>query len=229
MIRLARKSDWPEISRISTRSGYEDYINRIGPGYLEDGEVLVFEESSIQAFAKIEYLMDNSAWFSGLRVDPDYWRNGLGTSLTEAGIERAVEKGCNTVRLLIYEDNFRSLKLVDKLGFKNIRKYTFFEGIPDITTLCKETRQPSGLVNLGWKFARIPETGNFEFPAYNGNGWTFMSTGENTFEILSMGSGPVNFLDGGFTCLSGDMGYKDHHQFVSDEKLSSGFILEKNL
>ena len=76
MIRLATHDDWNSISDISARSGYVDYINRIGPSFIDSGDVILFENPNIQAFAKLEYLKDNTAWFSGLRVDPEYWRKG---------------------------------------------------------------------------------------------------------------------------------------------------------
>ena len=64
-IEPATSADWPKISEISGRSGYEDYINRIGPAYLESGQVILWkDEMDIRGFLKLEYLPDNSAWLS---------------------------------------------------------------------------------------------------------------------------------------------------------------------
>ena len=68
-VEIATGADWPKISEISGRSRYEDYINRIGPSYLDNGQVLVWkDETDIRGFLKLEYLPDTSAWLSGLRT-----------------------------------------------------------------------------------------------------------------------------------------------------------------
>lgn len=224
MIRPATEDDWQAISNISTRSGYIDYINMVGPSYLSDGEVLVYENPDIQGFTKIEYMPDNSAWFSGLRVDPDHWRSGIAKQLTDYGLKRVTERRCSAVRLLVFSDNLRSLKLVDKMGFKKIQEYNFYNGIPEVHGFEKSTVRIDGLVNHGWEFAR---SDNEKFTLYKNSGWQFLSTNEHTFEILSIGDGKIHFVEGGFTCVKSSLGTSALLDSFQGGDFPSGFILEK--
>ena len=229
MIRLAKKEDWPLISEVSKRSGYEDYINYLGPAFLDEGEVLVYEDTRIRAFTKIEHLPDNSIWLSGLRVDPDYWRKGIGTMLTDASIERGVQKGCTAARLLIYEDNFRSLRLAEKGGFVRIEKFDFFEGVPDTTGFTRGLIETDGLVNLGWKFMMSAGPHKLTAESYEEDGWKIISTNERTFQICSMGRMQISFKEGGFTCARSSLVTNSLLNPFKIEGFSSGFVLEKRL
>lgn len=225
MIRQATEGDWPAISNISTKSGYIDYINNVGPSYLREGEVFVFEDPDIQGFTKIEYMPDNSAWFSGLRVDPDHWRSGIGQKLTDFSLKRVADLKCSVVRMLVFGDNIRSLKLVDKMGFTKIREYNFYYGIPDVKAFDKSTIRSDGLVNFGWEFAHSDGS----FTLYRGMGWELLSTNERTFEILSIGDDSLEFDEGGFTCMKSDLGSSKLLESLPREDISSGFVLEKHL
>ena len=230
MIRKATPGDWPSISDISRRSGYEDYINRTGSSYLEEGEVLLYEDGSIKAFSKIEYLPDNSVWFSGLRVDPDYWRSGIGQKLSEASLKFGTEKGCATARLLVYDDNTRSLGLVEKLGFRMVGKYNFIYGTPNLEDFdTVEVALDQGLINLGWKFMEASKAHPVKASLHSFNEWRILETGEKTFEILHTGK-PIS-LSGkeGFTCARSSMNLTETVHDYAGLDISSGFVLEKAL
>lgn len=227
MIRLAELSDWNSISDISKRSGYIDYINRIGPAFLEDGEVLVYEDESILAFTKLRYLTDNAAWFSGLRVDPEHWRKGIGTVLTKSTIERAREEGCNLFRTLVFDDNFRSLKLFDKLGAVKVQKYHFYQGIPDLSGYKKNSRKYSGYINRNWEFTRYSEDDPIEFETFTKDGWEFIMPDERTVQIVKIGSDRLELSDKeGSTCLEGMGGGEKYIMIAQENSGSTGFLLE---
>ncbi|MEM0156784.1 MAG: GNAT family N-acetyltransferase, partial [Thermoplasmataceae archaeon] len=156
MIDSATGKDWHKISEISKRSGYEDYINRIGPSYLDSGHVLVWKDNAeIRGFLKLEYLQDNSAWMSGLRVDPDFRRMSIGSDLTNAAIELAVNSGASCVRMLIHDGNFKSSGLAIKLGFYRVSRFAFFNGIPAGESIAvPEIPHEIGVqyLNTGWTF-----------------------------------------------------------------------------
>lgn len=226
MIRLATEEDWPAISSISTRTGYIDYISRVGPSYLDDGEVFVYEAPEIQGFTKIEYMPDNSAWFSGLRVDPDYWRMGIGKQLTDFSLKRVADLKCDVVRMLVFGDNYRSLNLVSKSGFRRVQEYNFYNGVPDVDSFEKSATKIQGLVNFGWEFAH---SSNGQFALYRGSGWELLSTNEHTFEILAIGDETLHFKEGGFTCMKSQLGTSPLLESFRREDFSSGFVLEKFL
>lgn len=230
MIRKANRDDWPSISEVSRRSGYEDYINEIGISYLDEGEVIVFEEEKIKAFAKMEFLPDNAIWFSGMRVDPDYWRSGIGFKLTEYSLKYAVERKCTTARLLVFDDNFRSLNLVEKMGFRKIQKYRFIRGVPDLKDFDQqEYLVNQGLFNQNWVFIDASKTPGINSVLNKRDRWKIIKGESMTFEILSTGDGKI-FLDGnGFTCAKDSVDLSGSIYGYDELSVTSGYILEKTL
>lgn len=230
MIRVASKEDWPSISDISRRSGYVDYINRIGSTYLDDGEVFVYEESEIIAFAKLHYPPDNSAWFSGLRVDPNHWKKGIGGKLTEALIENANRRGKDTLRALVFEDNFKSLKIFDNLKWKKVGTYHFIRGMPDLNDFHKRESTLTGYVNFSWEFSGYTEDKPLKQTVYFRNGWEIITPTGNTAQILKTGVGPLDMAkEEGFTCFRSDTQIKPDILFEKETEESVGILLEKQV
>ncbi len=228
MIRKATKDDWPSISDISRRSGYEDYINRVGISYLDEGEVWLYEDGRIKGFSKIEYLSDNSVWLSGLRVDPDYWRSGIGQQLSEASLKAGAERDCTSARLLVYEDNAKSLGLVEKMGFRIVSKYNFIYGIPSLEHLSsEEIVLDHGLINVGWKFLEASKDHPAKALLYSSKKWSILGTGNNTFEILNARE-PISLSEGlGFTCAKSSLDLPKTVSDYAEHDISSGYVLEK--
>ena len=80
-----------------------DYISQIGPSYINDGTVIVGEESgTITGFLKIEELIDNTSWLGGLRVHPDFRRKGIAMQLTREAVNMGKVRGHKATRILIY-------------------------------------------------------------------------------------------------------------------------------
>ncbi len=230
MIRKATRQDWPSISEVSRRSGYEDYINGIGASYLDTGEVIVYEEEKIMGFAKLEFLPDNSVWLSGMRVDPDYWRSGIGHKMTEYSLKLAVERNCTTARLLVFDDNFKSLSLVEKRGFKKIQKYRFLEGVPDLKDFeQQEFLVGDGLLNQNWVFMDTSKTSGVNSSLYTRDNWRIIDSDRKTFEIISTGKEKLSLGGNGFTCAKESVDLSKCIFNYEELSISSGFILEKRL
>lgn len=224
MIRLASKDDWPSISDISRRSGYIDYINRIGESYLDDGEVYVYANTEVRAFAKLHYLSDNAVWSSGLRVDPDHWRKGIGTILTKAMVDIAREKKYDSFRVLVFDDNFRSLKLVEKLGGRKVGEYCFFQALPNQDGFTGKKEEVTGYINSSWEFTKYSRNNSAEFEVRELDGWKFISTDENTVQILRRGKGKLTVKNTeGFTCIQD---FNNSDIFEGDPERSRGYLLE---
>ncbi len=195
MIRKAIKKDWPEISHVSRISGYMDYINKEGEAYLDWGEVLVYEEGQIRGFTKLEYLEDGSAWFSGLRVDPAYWREGVATKLTEESIRLSASNGCKTARMLIHDENEASMSLSTKLGFSISESFYFFPGIPSVVnSRIVKTAYP-GLLDVGWEFLRKNDELNVHVIGGDTSGWEVFLSSENSAQILKLSDQPLPFKE----------------------------------
>ncbi len=152
-IRTATLSDWDHISNISKISGYIDYISQIGPSYINDGTVIVGEDSgTITGFLKIEELIDNTSWLGGLRVHPDFRRKGIAMQLTREAVNMGKVRGHTATRILISTDNVASIELSKKSGFKIISEQLFFSGFPDVKNGKYVSPVNDKLINYGWKY-----------------------------------------------------------------------------
>ena len=152
-IRTATLSDWDHISNISKISGYIDYISQIGPSYINDGTVIVGEDSgTITGFLKIEELIDNTSWLGGLRVHPDFRRKGIAMQLTREAVNMGKVRGHTATRILISTDNVASIELSKKSGFKIISEQLFFSGFPDVRNGKIVSPVNDKLINYGWKY-----------------------------------------------------------------------------
>ncbi len=158
-MRIAKASlqDWESIRRISSVSGYDDYIGKIGPSYLKDGTVLAVYDTELIAFMKLEFLGDRSVWLSGLRVDPSRRREGIATYLTKGGLEHARSKGCMVARMIISSTNTPSVNLAKRLGFQPILDYQFYEGAVDTSGFSLLEEVPRYPLFLVWK-VMIPDS-----------------------------------------------------------------------
>lgn len=228
-IRIAGKADWKAISKISSISGYMDYINEVGESYLDAGQVLVFEEESVEGFLKMEELPDKSMWLSGARVDPEYRRRGIADTLTEAAEIIARMRSLSTVRLFIYSENTPSVRLAEKRGYSVSGKFRFFDGSIDTTDLDDSMVVENTLINVGWRFMKSVTgvNGMGKFLARDeGILFTYDSDYSRFYQPIS---GRFEIVAGeGVTCVS----EKLWDQY-SDVKLMDGFeealIFEKPL
>lgn len=225
MIRISTPEDWEQISTVSRKSGYEDYINHIGPDYLNEGVVLVLDEGGITGFSKIEFLQDNSVWLSGLRVDPDHWRSGIGTRLTEASMKMAAERNCTTARMIVADDNYRSLNLVEKKGFRKVEKYYFYSGVVNLEGFQGREVDYDGFLNFGWKFASV--SGKVRILEHDG--WTVAATNARTTHIISAGTSRISLKGDGFTSVPSGIDVGDILEEFREPDFRTGYLLEKPL
>lgn len=181
IIREASKDDWEAVSRISRRSGYEDYINNHwGPSYLEDGKVILAVEDEPVGFGRVDMLPDKSAWLSGLRVDPDHWRKGIGTMITRNQIEEARKMGAYSARMLVEEGNSRSRKLCEGLGFPKAGIYLYFSQMIDLHDYTETSPADVPYVSVRWRFVRPGRADVLDGKFFtNGKNTVFMNNDEN--------------------------------------------------
>ncbi|MGC8515516.1 MAG: GNAT family N-acetyltransferase [Thermoplasmata archaeon] len=218
-IRLASHADWKDISRISKASGYADYINEMGPPYMNDGTILVCDIDVLCGFLKIEMLPDSSAWLSGIRVDPEHWRMGIGETLTNAALLFAISRGASYARMLIHSENQKSVSLALKSGFTWVSRFLFFDGRPDISGMLESDRQYDALVNVGWRFANHARLGIKTGTLLAGQGLSVFvyHDHDETFHLLEI-SKEVSLLPEGITCVPEALG-----SFIKKGKKLEGF------
>ncbi len=185
-IRDATPGDWDSVSRISRRSGYEDYINNHwGPSYLEDGRVLIAEDGEALGFGRVDILPDGAAWLSGLRVDPDHWREGVGSRITSRLVEVSGEMGAYAARMIVENSNHRSRKLSEKLGFYNAMEFRFFGAGLDLSRYRETEYHEASYVSLRWRFVRAERIPSLPGKFYsNGKNTVFLNEEGNTYFVL---------------------------------------------
>lgn len=157
-IRDATERDWDQISRLSAISGYEDYINEMGISFLKQGIILIAENPDPVGFMKITPLPDGFAWFSAIRVHPDFRRMGIGHRLMNEAFSRSKRIGSKGCRLMIENSNFKSKGLATKNGFSVVLDLLLFEGGFEISGLKCEVPRGDEYISMGWEFCRyVPE------------------------------------------------------------------------
>ena len=234
-IRTATLSDWDHISDISKISGYIDYISQIGPSYINDGTVIVGEDSgTITGFLKIEELIDNTSWLGGLRVHPDFRRKGIALQLTREAVNMGKVRGHTATRILISTDNVASIELSKKSGFKIISEQLFFSGFPDVRNGKIVSPVNDKLINYGWKYGywTIDEFGpKVDFVQEGNITYSLMKEEEqqSSYVQIISGEGEIELDGEGITSidkrLTGNIKIKGNPM----EGFTSAYILEIKL
>jgi GNAT superfamily N-acetyltransferase len=93
----------------------------------------------------ISYYPSNlhEAYFHGLAVEPGYRRHGVAECLLIAAEQQALHMGKDLAVIMVSRENIASLKLVEKLGYREVVEQpnflrTFFFGAPKFIRLEKQ-------------------------------------------------------------------------------------------
>jgi len=222
MIRKASPDDWNMISSISARAGYDDYINtHFGRSYLEAGNVYVHISKEIDGFIKLEPLADRSLWFSGLRVDPESWRNHIATDLLNYAFDYAISNRYTSLRCMVQTANMPSIRLMESYGLSVAEKYVFFLGGIDISNYEKLNSYSGNYINKDWKFDRVGDT-----IYLNGNRKVYLHSGGILYYTILDGT-DFTYTGNGTTCAPENIS-----QFIKlkpDPDFNSGYIFEKKI
>jgi GNAT superfamily N-acetyltransferase len=114
-----------------------DYIPRIYHDWLEDDDedhkktFLADAGDDVAGIVQAVVLSPDEAWFQGMRVNPDYQRQGLSGRLNEACFDWAREQGASVGRIMIFSWNAASLGAARKGGFQPATEFRFAHPEPD--------------------------------------------------------------------------------------------------
>ncbi len=234
-IRTATLSDWDHISNISKISGYLDYINNIGPSYINDGMVIVGEDyGTITGFLKIEELIDNTSWLGGLRVHPDYRRKGIALQLTKEAVNMGKVRGHTAARILVSTDNLASLELSKKSGFTIVSEQLFYSGFPDLNNGNYVSPVKDKLINYGWKYGywTIDEFGpKVDFVKENDVVYSIIKEvdQQSSYAQILSGEGEIKLHGDGVTSIDKKLGDKININGRPMEGFTNAYILEIKL
>jgi GNAT superfamily N-acetyltransferase len=107
-----------------------DYIPNIFNKWVtdKDGEFLsIWDENTMVGFAKTTQYDSDRCWFEGIRVMPKVQNKKYGENLMEEQLRRAKEKGYNKALLSTYIENYASIKMIEKRGFKVLESFKTFD------------------------------------------------------------------------------------------------------
>ncbi len=123
-IRPVLPSDKPAVVSFLARVwGDHDYLPQVWDEWLADprGVFLVALVDGVPAGVVRGVLpAPDEGWLEGMRVDPDYRRNGIAQTLTEALMEACRERGARVARLMTAWDNVPVHTLCAKMGFTRL-------------------------------------------------------------------------------------------------------------
>ena len=226
-IRIAKENDWPEISRISREAGYEDYINRVGKRYLDDGLVIICNSDVTCGFLKIELLPDGSSWLSGIRVDPQHRKIGVAASLTNSALLYSSMAGCSIVRMLIQYENTASINLARKGGFKERSHLYFYDGVLDGTSMTRSVDRNDELVNIGWKFATCNKIRDGEVKTDGSSDIFFFNDTEESTQLIRSDK-RVPIIGNGITCIPERLKHL-YEGYAGMEGFEQAFVFERKI
>lgn len=226
-IRRATENDWPEISRISREAGYEDYINRVGKRYLDDGVVIICNSDVTCGFLKIELLPDGSSWLSGIRVDPQHRKIGVAASLTNSALLYSSMAGCSIVRMLIQYENTASINLARKGGFKERSHLYFYDGVLDGTSMTRSVDRNDELVNIGWKFATCNKIRDGEVKTDGSSDIFFFNDTEESTQLIRSDK-RVPIIGNGITCIPERLKHL-YEGYAGMEGFEQAFVFERKI
>lgn len=113
-----------------------DYIAYVWDDWLADdrGVLLVgLLDGQPVAINHLQMVSDDEAWLEGMRVDPQYRREGFGRILTSRTLVAARERGASVARLITSSDNLASQGMITRFGFVRVAEMVRYRG-PAFTT-----------------------------------------------------------------------------------------------
>jgi len=120
-VRDARPADIDDVAGFATETwdGW-DYVPDIWEDWLGEGTTLVAEYEGEVVGTVHATERGDEAWLEGLRVAEEHRREGVGSRLTEAALERIAEEGTSVVRCVVFDDNDAAVELLNELGFERV-------------------------------------------------------------------------------------------------------------
>jgi len=132
--RKATMADKEKILALPHRFSHKEYILYVYDEWVrkERGGIYVVESGGgIVAFAAVDFLKGDEAWFYALRVGMEYEGRGIATGFTEYLVGEARELGGSVARLMTNKRNDAIHHMVgQKLGFKRAADWIVYFGVP---------------------------------------------------------------------------------------------------
>jgi ribosomal protein S18 acetylase RimI-like enzyme len=110
-----------------------DYIADVWDDWLTfaGGQLLVatFDEHPI-AIVHIALLQNKIAWMEGMRVHPDYRRQGVASMLDARAVEFARARGCTAARLVTSTKNIAAQSMLESSNYQRVARFNEWQAEP---------------------------------------------------------------------------------------------------
>jgi GNAT superfamily N-acetyltransferase len=135
-VRKANNSDKKEVLDFCKNTfEWGDYIDRVWDLWISDSSGLLFvsdvynkDTSKVQpiAISHISFCPYNSLWIEGVRVDKNYRKQGIATSLLKYMLNFGIKKGMKEANALVSFNNIASKKMLEKHGFSPLFVFKYY-------------------------------------------------------------------------------------------------------
>jgi len=130
-VRLAHPDDKGAIAQMCqhTWDTQDDYIPLVWDKWMADpcGHILIADlDGQPIGMSRLLQISSNEGWWEGLRVDRPYRKQGIGSLLAYATIEKARSYGLTTLRTCVHQDNDLMLPFVQRCGYEFTHTYALY-------------------------------------------------------------------------------------------------------
>ncbi|GCE19333.1 GNAT family N-acetyltransferase [Dictyobacter kobayashii] len=128
-----------------------DYIEQVWDEWLQEpeGQLLVaVVDQQLAGVVHIQVFNETEAWLEGLRVNPDYRRQGLGRALNEAAMVEAMRRGATTIRLAVDSHNMASIELSESMHMRRVGEFSLYSAPPFSNPSSRSKQQAIRLATL---------------------------------------------------------------------------------
>lgn len=149
-IRKAKKSDKAQILSFCQHTfRWGDYIDRVWDKWLAEKNLLAIEQNGKAIGICNAGISQNQVWIEGIRINPDFRRKGYASKLVITAEKLAKRKKLGISRMIIADNNKRSLSMAKKLGYHIEDKWWLYNLSPRRQeTTAKVATNPQGLDGL---------------------------------------------------------------------------------
>ncbi len=139
-IRRATHDDYDGVAAFTSELWQDrggDYLHHVYHDWLEDEDddhkrtFLASVGDDVAGIVQAVLLSPDEAWFQGMRVNPDYRRQGVSRRLNEACFDWASERGATVGRLMTFSWNVAALGAARAGGFDPVTEFRFTHPDPD--------------------------------------------------------------------------------------------------
>ena len=130
MIRKAKSADKSVILKFCKKTfSWGDYIKDVWDYWISEGNLFVIEKNSPMGICHA-YFSKNQVWIEGIRINPKFRKKGLASKLVKKVESLAIKKKIQIALMLIDTENFPSLIMAQKLGYRVFQTWNFYSLFP---------------------------------------------------------------------------------------------------